>query len=462
MAEQFTALIMAAGHGTRMHSELPKVLHPVCGKPMVEWVIDAARSAGAARVVCVTRPGDGVGEHLPDSVEVAEQSEGEGTGAAVLAAESALGDGGPVVILSGDHPLVSAETIAELVRAHGRDGAAATLLTTERLDPAGYGRIVRSGDGSVERIVETKHTEGLPAEELSIREINLGTYAFESGELMSALEAAGGEHGERYLTGAIPVLRERGARIVAHTTDDLGGAHGVNDRVGLMEVERLARRRLVEGHARAGVTFVDPDATYVDAGVEIGADTVVAPATWLRGSTRVGHGCQIGPHSTLIDTRVGDGAGVVQSWLVACEVHDRATIGPFSYVRPGTIVREGAKVGAFVEVKNSDIGRGAKVPHLSYIGDADVGEESNLGAGTITANLPHRVHRKERTKLGKRVKTGINTSLMAPLNVGDRAYTGAGSVIAEDVPEGALGIARPEQRNIEGYSERVEEKDSGE
>jgi bifunctional UDP-N-acetylglucosamine pyrophosphorylase / glucosamine-1-phosphate N-acetyltransferase len=433
----------------------------VCGKPMVQWVIDAAREAGAARVVCVTRPGDGVAERLPDGIEVAEQREGEGTGAAVLAAAGAIRDEGPVVILSGDHPLVSGDTIRELVEAHGRDGAAATLLTTDRLDPAGYGRIVRSGDGGVERIVETKHTDGLPAEELEIREINLGTYAFEPGELFSALADVPQEHGERYLTGAIPVLRERGGRIAAHRTDDPSSAHGINDRVGLMEVERLARRRLVEEHARAGVTFVDPDTAYLDADVEIGPDTVIAPCTSLRGGTTLGRGCEIGPHSTLTDARVGDRARVVQSWLVDCEVHDQANVGPFAHVRPGTVVREGAKIGSFVEVKNSDIGRGAKVPHLSYVGDADVGEESNLGAGTITANLPHRTHRKQRTKLGKRVKTGIHTSLMAPLSVGDRAYTGAGSVIVSDVPEGALGIARPEQRNVEGYAERVEEEEPG-
>ena len=462
MAEQFTALIMAAGHGTRMRSELPKVLHPVCGKPMVEWVIDAARAAGAGRVVCVTRPGDGVAERLPEGVDVAEQSEGEGTGAAVLAAAGQLGDGGPVVILSGDHPLVAADTIRELVHAHAQDGAVATMLTTDRLDPAGYGRVVRSGDGAVARIVETKHTDGLPAEELAIREVNLGTYAFDGGQLLSALQDVPSEHGERYLTGAIPLLRERGGRIAAYLTEDASGAHGVNDRVGLMEVERLARRRLVEQHARAGVTFLDPDTAYVEAGVEIGADTVVGPGTSLRGATRVGSACELGPHSTLSDVTVGDRSSIVQSWLLGCEVHDEATVGPFSYVRPGTVVREGAKVGAFVEIKNSDIGPGAKVPHLSYVGDADVGEGSNLGAGTITANLPHRTHRKQRTKLGKRVKTGIHTSLMAPLNVGDRAYTGAGSVIANDVPEGALGIARPEQTNVEGYSERVEEEEPGE
>src|SRR3954470_10815722 len=207
MADTFTALIMAAGHGTRMRSEVPKVLHPVCGKPMVEWVIDAAQSAGAARIVCVTRPGDGVAERLPAGVEVAEQSEGEGTGAAVLAATGVLRNGGPVVILSGDHPLIAAETISELVGAHDQDGAAATLLTTDRLDPAGYGRIVRSSDGAVERIVETKHTDGVPAEELEIREVNLGTYAFEASELLSALGEVRDDRGERYLTGAIPLLR---------------------------------------------------------------------------------------------------------------------------------------------------------------------------------------------------------------------------------------------------------------
>jgi bifunctional UDP-N-acetylglucosamine pyrophosphorylase / glucosamine-1-phosphate N-acetyltransferase len=454
MPEPFTVLIMAAGRGTRMRSGAPKVLHRICGKPMVEWVLDAAREAGAARVVCVVRPGDRVAEGLPGSVEVAEQREGEGTGAAVLAARDAVG-AGPVVVLSGDHPLVTAAQIAGLVDEHRRAAAGATLLTTDQLDPAGYGRIVRTDNGEVERIVETKYTEGVPLAELEIREVNLGTYVFEAPQVFDALDEVALDNGERYLTSVLPVLRGDGIPVMAHRTGDAAVALGVNDRVGLMEAEAVAQLRILEHHAREGVTFLHPGTVRVEARVTIGADTTIGPGVSLVGDTSVGEGSEIGPHTTLANCRVGDRAAVLHAYAVEAEIHDDATIGPFAYLRPGTVVREGAKVGTFVEVKNSDIGEGAKVPHLSYIGDAEVGDRSNIGASTITANYDGR--KKHRTKLGKSVKTGVHTSLVAPVDVGDRAYTGAGSVITGDVPEGALGIARSEQRNVEGYADRVEE-----
>jgi bifunctional UDP-N-acetylglucosamine pyrophosphorylase / glucosamine-1-phosphate N-acetyltransferase len=454
MTDQFTALIMAAGLGTRMRSETPKVLHRVCGKPMVQWVIDAAWAAGAARVVCVVRPGDGVAAGLPDAVEVAEQRDGEGTGAAVLAARDAVGPG-PLVVLSGDHPLVTAGHIAGLIRKHREAGAGATILTTDQLDPTGYGRIVRGAAGAVERIVETKYTEGVPPADLAIREVNLGTYVFEAPGLFAALERVGLESDERYLTGVIPVLQGDGERIATHITQDATVAIGINDRAGLMAAEEVAQRRILEDHALRGVTFLHPGTTRVEAGVTIGADTSIGPGVSLLGETRVGAGCEIGPHTTLIACRVGDGARVVHAYATEAELHEETTIGPFAYLRPGTVVRAGAKIGTFVEVKNSDIGEGAKVPHLSYIGDADVGERSNIGASTITAN--YHAGKKHRTKLGKSAKTGVHTSLVAPVDVGDRAYTGAGSVINEDVPEGALGIARAKQSNVEGYADRVEE-----
>jgi bifunctional UDP-N-acetylglucosamine pyrophosphorylase / glucosamine-1-phosphate N-acetyltransferase len=454
MTDPFTVLIMAAGQGTRMRSDLPKVLHRICGKPMVEWVIDAATKAGATRVVCVVRPGDGVAEGLPDGVEVAEQHEGEGTGAAVLAARDAV-EPGPFLVLSGDHPLVTPEQIADLLAQHRQAKAGATLLTTELQDPAGYGRIVRDGNGDFERIVETKDAGQVSPEELAIREINLGTYVFEAPALFDSLERVVNQNGERFLTGAFPGLKADGAQIVTCRTDDLDISHGVNDRAGLMEAEELAQRRILEDHARAGVTFLHPGTTRVEAGVSIGVETVIGPGVSLLGATSIGKSCTIGPHTTARDSRIGDGASVVHSFLVEVEVQDGAMIGPFAYLRPGTVVRHKAKVGTFVEVKNSDVGEGAKVPHLSYIGDADVGEGSNIGASTITANYDGR--KKHRTKLGKSVKTGIHTSLVAPVDVGDRAYTGAGSTITEDVPEGALGVARSKQRNIEGYSDRVEE-----
>jgi bifunctional UDP-N-acetylglucosamine pyrophosphorylase / glucosamine-1-phosphate N-acetyltransferase len=447
MAAPFTVLIMAAGQGTRMRSDVPKVLHRVAGKTLVEWVVDAAREAGAERLVAVVRPGDGVAEGLPDGVEVAEQREGEGTGSAVLAArEAVLGaaGAGAVVVMSGDQALITCEQLEGLIAEHEARGAVATLLTTDRLDPAGYGRIVRDGDGSVDRIVETKYTDGVSPEELGISEINLGTYAFDANSLFESLDEVGLENGERYLTGVFPLLRKEGKTIAAHITDDADAAIGINDRVDLMSAEAAAQRRLIEQHARAGVTFLQPGTTRVETGVTIGRDTIIGPGTVLEGSTSIGERCEIGPYVVMRDAAI----------------HDEAKIGPFSYLRPGSIVREGAKIGTFVEVKNSDIGAGAKVPHLSYIGDADIGEGSNLGASTITANYNAKRKQKTRTKLGKSVKTSVHTSLVAPLHVGDRAYTGAGSVITEDVPEGALAIARERQKNIEGYADRKEQEDS--
>jgi len=454
MAAPFTVLIMAAGQGTRMRSDIPKVLHRVAGKSLVEWVADAARAAGAERVVAVVRPGDGVAQGLPDDVEVAEQREGEGTGAAVLAAREAVGSG-PMVVLSGDQPLITAEQLEGLLAEHEREQARATLLTTDQLDPAGYGRIVRDSDGNVDRIFETKHTDGLTADELAVKEVNLGTYVFDAQTLFDALDNVGLEQGERYLTGVFPLIREEGGTIAAHMTDDADAALGINDRVGLMAADEAAQRRIIEGHARAGVTFLQPGTTRVEAGVTIGRDTTIAPGTVLEGTTAVGERCEIGPHTTVRDATIRDGATVMHSVVLEAEVGTDAKVGPFAYLRPGTVIGEGVKVGTFVEIKNSDIGAGAKVPHLSYLGDADVGEGSNLGASTITANYDGR--KKHRTKLGKSVKTGIHTSLVAPLDVGDRAYTGAGSTINEDVPDGALGIGRAKQKNIEGYADRVEE-----
>jgi bifunctional UDP-N-acetylglucosamine pyrophosphorylase / glucosamine-1-phosphate N-acetyltransferase len=450
MARDLTVLIMAAGHGTRMRSSLPKVLHPVCGRPMVEWVVEAARSAGADRVVCITRPGEGVAERLNGTVEIAEQTEGEGTGSAVLAARAAIEQSETVLVLSGDHPLVSTELITGLIEAHDDAKAAATLLTTEQLDPAGYGRVVRAPDGSVERIVETKHTEGVAPEELAIREINIGTYAFGARDLLDALDQVGEEHGERYLTGVIPILRDRGRPLAAHVTNDTRSAMGVNTRADLIEIESLARRNLIERHARAGVTFTAPDTVAIDATVAIGQDTTIGAGVTLAGATRIGAGCTIGPQATIADSAVADGATVLHAVLTEATVGEGATVGPFAYLRPGATLEPGAKVGTFVEVKNSTIGPGSKVPHLSYIGDADIGENTNLGAGTITANYDGK--NKHRTTVGDGVKTGIHTSLVAPVTVGDGAYTGAGAVIRKDVPENALAVTDAKQRNIEGYN----------
>ncbi|MEA2429430.1 MAG: bifunctional UDP-N-acetylglucosamine pyrophosphorylase / glucosamine-phosphate N-acetyltransferase [Thermoleophilaceae bacterium] len=456
MAQPFTALIMAAGQGTRMKSALPKVLHPVCGVPMVHWVIAAARAAGADRVVVVTRPGDGVAEHLPEGAESAPQSEGEGTGSAVLAARDALEQSHTVVVLSGDVPLVKAETIEGLVDKHHEEGAVATLLTTDELDPTAYGRIIRDGDGSVNEIVETKRTEGVAQEVLDTREINIGTYAFAGPQLVSALEEVGQTDGEVYLTGVFPVFRRRGLKVAAYKTGDTLGAMGVNTRADLIEVTRHAQRRILSQHAREGVTFTSPDSVEIHATVEIGEDTTIAAGVTLRGHTRVGARCLVGPQSTLTDAELGDGVSLLHSVLAECRVADGATVGPFAYLRPEADVRDGAKIGTFVEVKKSVIGAGAKIPHLSYIGDADVGEKANVGGGAITANYHRGV--KNRTTIGRDARTGVHNSFVAPVSVGDSAYTGAGSVITEDVPDGALGVSRAPQENIEGYRQRLDQK----
>ena len=341
------------------------------------------------------------------------------------------------MVLSADHPLITPEQLEGLLDEHERKDARATLLTTDQLDPAGYGRIVRDSDGTVDRIYETKYPDGLTPEELAVREINLGAYVFDPETLFDALDNVGLEQGERYLTGVFPLIREEGGTIAAHMTDDADAALGINDRAGLMAAEEAAQRRIIEDHARSGVTFLQPGTTRVEAGVTIGRDTTIAPGTVLEGTTVIGERCEIGPHTTLRGATIRDGATVVHSFVLEAEIGADAKVGPFAYLRPGTLIGEGAKVGTFVEIKNSDIGAGAKVPHLSYIGDADVGEDSNLGASTITANYDGR--KKHRTKLGKSVKTEHPHLAGRAPDVGDRAYTGAGSTINEDVPDGALG-----------------------
>ena len=430
------ALIMAAGHGTRMRSDTPKVLHAVCGRPMLEWVVDAARGAGADRVVAIVRPDSGVVENVGDGVEVAEQREGEGTASAVDAARDLLASEETVLLLSGDHPLITSELLTQLLRAHADQGADATMLTTDTLDPTAYGRIVRGKKGRVEEIIETKDETKVSPEHLAIREINLGTYVFNGPALYETLaKVEPSDNGERYLTAVFPLLDN----VAAFHTDDISSAAGINDRADLMAIEEVAQARILEHHARNGVTFRSPGTVLVDASVEIGEDTLIEAGVTLKGATRIGRGVTIS-NAVLVDTVVEDGA----------------TIGPFAYLRPGTVIGAGAKIGTFVETKNANIGAGAKVPHLSYLGDAEVGEEANVAAGNITANYDG--FNKSRTKIGKRAKTGVNNSFIAPVTVGDDAYTGAGSVIGEDVPEGALGISRPEQKNVEGYAERAKQR----
>ncbi len=452
----FTAVVMAAGQGTRMRSKLPKVLHPVCGRPMVHWPVLAAREAGA-RTVVVVGGADGVLDgRLPAGVILAVQPVPDGTGGAVRAAASHFDPALPVVVLSGDVPLVTAEVLQALVASHLDSGAAATMVTTRLDDPSGYGRVVRDTTGGVLRVVETKAEGDATERELAIREVNTGIFCFEAAALGRALERVGADNsqGEYYLPDALPALRAEGAHVAAHSVDDPGLVLGVNDRVQLARVQAVAQRRILVRLMRTGVTVVDPATTTVDADVVVGADTRIEPGCSLRGATRVGEGCAVGPLTTLVDATLGDEVSVVHSYATGASAEDGVAIGPFAYLRPGTVLRAGAKVGTFVEVKNSDVGPGAKVPHLSYLGDADVGAGTNLGAGTITANYDGR--EKHRTTIGAGVKGSVHTSFVAPVAVGDGAWTAAGSVITEDIPPGALGVARARQRNIGDYAARSE------
>jgi bifunctional UDP-N-acetylglucosamine pyrophosphorylase/glucosamine-1-phosphate N-acetyltransferase len=445
-----TVLILAAGQGTRMHSRTPKVLHELCGLPMLLWPVRAALAAGAARVVVVDSPARALQPVLPEGVELAVQQTADGTGGAVAAAIAyldggsaageegpAAGDEGPVLVLSGDVPLLSAGAIAELAAAHERSGAAATMVTSVVDDPSGYGRVVRDEAGSVLRVVETKTSGDATAADLQIREVNAGIYAFDAAALRSALPrlSADNAQGELYLPQVLDVLRGEGRTVAAHVLDDPALMLGVNDRIALAQARKLAQGAIHRRHMLAGVNIVDPHATVIDVDVQIGQDTTIEPFTTIKGRTRIGSGCTI-KHSYLVD----------------CLLEDGVSVGPFAYLRPDATLRAGAKAGTFVEVKNSDIGAAAKVPHLSYIGDADVGENTNLGAGTITANYDGQS--KHRTTIGKRVRGGVDTSFVAPVTVGDDAYTAAGSVVTEDVPEGALAVARAKQRNVEKYAER--------
>jgi bifunctional UDP-N-acetylglucosamine pyrophosphorylase/glucosamine-1-phosphate N-acetyltransferase len=386
------------------------------------------------------------------------QREPLGTADAVASAAALIDRDGVVIVLAGDVPLVEAELLRALGEAHQASGAAATMVTALLGDPRGYGRVVRDGDGAFVRVVETKVVGDASEAELAVAEVNTGIYAFDGAALLDALGAVGADNaqGERYLPEVLAILRARGALVATLAASDPAVVLGVNDRVGLAAVRVEAQRRIQERHMLAGVTIVQPATTAIDVTVEIGEDSVIEPCTQLLGATRVGRGATVGPHSTLVDALLGERVSVVHSHLVRCEVREGASVGPFAYLRPDALLREGSKVGTFVEVKNSDIGAGSKVPHLSYIGDTDLGEHSNLGAGSITANYDGTS--KHRTTIGARVHGGVDTSFVAPVTVGDDAWTAAGTVVTGDVPPGALAVARARQRNVERYAERRGER----
>ena len=429
---------MAGGLGTRMKSGTPKHLHPLLGRRMVDWVLASAEPLGAEPVVVVCSPQteDAMRASLDGGVTLAVQAEARGTGDAVASARGALARfEGDVLVLSGDTPMLRAELLEDLVATHRREGAAATILAIEPDGPRPYGRIVRNDDGSVSGIVEELDAS---QEQRAIRELNSSIYVFRARDLWSAIERLDPQNaqGELYLTDTIGHLVRDGLRVAVHRAPDPTDAEGVNTRVELAATARVLRDRINEAHMLAGVAIVDPESTWIDPAVTLEPDAVVHPFTVLRGSTHVAAGAEVGPHAVVVDADVGE----------------RALVGPFCYVRPGTKLAAGAKAGTFVEIKNSQIGEGTKVPHLSYIGDAEIGAGTNVGAGTITANFPHQPGRaKGRTRIGRNVRIGIHDSLMAPVEIGDNAWIAAGSVITDDVPPDSLAGFPPRQQTKEGY-----------
>jgi len=438
------AVVLAAGKGTRMKSGLPKVLHKICGRPMISYVLDAVEEAGIKKTIVVAGHGsEMVARAVGASAAVALQSEQLGTGHALLQARNFLADfRGDILVVCGDTPRIRPATLAGLAAEHASAGAAATVLTAAVDDPFGYGRVLRDAAGQVTRIVEEK--DATP-EEKRVREVNTGIYCFSAAGLFEALAglAPANAQGEYYLTDVVGRYVEKGLLVRAVAVKDPGEAAGVNDRLQLAGAERSIRSALLEDLMRSGVTVIDPASTFVDRGVRIGPDTVIYPFTMVEGDTIVGAGCVIGPGTRLVGARVGDGVTVQNSIVVDSSVGDGSSIGPFAYLRPGTDLGKDVKVGNFVEIKKSRIGDGSKVPHLSYLGDAVVGEKVNVGAGTITCNYDGQ--KKWPTHIGDGAFIGSNANLVAPVRIGAGAVVGAGSTITRDIPAGALGVERARQ-----------------
>ncbi|MEE6179281.1 bifunctional UDP-N-acetylglucosamine diphosphorylase/glucosamine-1-phosphate N-acetyltransferase GlmU [Mycobacterium sp. 050134] len=454
-------LVLAAGPGTRMRSDTPKVLHTIAGRSMLSHSLHAIAKVAPQHLIVVLghdhqRIAPLVAEladALGRGIEVALQDRPMGTGHAVRCGLSALPDdyAGIVVVASGDTPLLDADTLAALVAGHTAAGPAATVLTTTLDDPSGYGRILRTQDEEVTAIVE--HADATPSQR-EIREVNAGVYAFDVAALRSALSRLSSDNAQQelYLTDVIAILRGDGLTVHAQHVDDSALVAGVNNRVQLAQLGAELNRRIVAAHQLSGVTVVDPATTWIDVDVTIGRDTVIRPGTQLLGRTRVGGHCDVGPDTTLTDVAVGDGACVVRTHATSSSIGAGATVGPFTYLRPGTELGADGKLGAFVETKNATIGAGTKVPHLTYVGDADIGEHTNIGASSVFVNYDG--ESKRRTTIGSHVRTGSDTMFVAPVTVGDGAYTGAGTVVREDVPPGALAVSAGPQRNIEGWVRR--------
>ena len=454
-------LVLAAGPGTRMRSDTPKVLHTIAGRSMLSHSLHAVAKVAPQRLVVVLGHDHQriaplvaeLAERLGRPIDVALQDRPLGTGHAALCGLSALPDdyAGIVVVTSGDTPLLDSDTLADLVATHNAASAAVTVLTTTLSEPFGYGRILRTQDNEVMAIVE--HADATPSQR-EITEVNAGVYAFDIAALRSALGRLSSNNAQQelYLTDVIAILRGDGRSIRAQHVDDSALVAGVNNRVQLAELGAELNRRIVAAHQMSGVTVVDPTTTWIDVDVTIGRDTAIHPGTQLLGRTQIGRRCVVGPDTTLTDVTVGDGASVVRTHGSSSSIGGGATVGPYTYLRPGTVLGADGKLGAFVETKNSTIGTGTKVPHLTYVGDADIGEHSNIGASSVFVNYDGTT--KRRTTIGSHVRTGSDTMFVAPVTVGDGAYTGAGTVVRDDVPPGALAVSAGPQRNIENWVQR--------
>ncbi|MQA86937.1 MAG: bifunctional UDP-N-acetylglucosamine diphosphorylase/glucosamine-1-phosphate N-acetyltransferase GlmU [Streptosporangiales bacterium] len=453
-------IVLAAGEGTRMKSKTPKVLHELCGRSMLGHVLAGVRALDPARLLVVVGHGrDAVRAHLAEAepavqppAEAIVQDPQNGTGHAVRTALEAVGTlPGLVVVTLSDTPLLRPETLVDLVDAHRDGGHAATVLSAHVPDPTGYGRVVRDAAGAVAGIVE--HRDASP-EQRAITEINSGVYAFDGALLADAVKRVSTDNakGEEYLTDVVAILRDDGHRVGAAVAPDWVEIQGVNDRIQLAEARALLNERLLRGWMEQGVTVVDPRTTWVDADVTLEQDTVIEPQTQLQGRTSVAAGARVGPGCVLRDTTVGAGATVIHAVCERAEIGPEATVGPYTYLRPGSRLGRRARVGSYVEMKNAAVGEGSKVPHLSYVGDADIGRGSNIGAATIFVNYDG--INKHHTTVGDNVRIGSDNMLVAPVEIGDGAYTGAGTVVRRSVPPGALAVSGGPQRNIEGWVER--------
>ena len=447
------AVILAAGKGTRMRSKYPKVLHKVGGKPMLQHVIDAATVAGCDdKDVIVGHEAELVEKMVGSQGKIALQAEQLGTGHAVMqTAEALKGFTGTALILCGDTPLLEGEELKKFCEAHKASGAAATVLTAVMDDPFGYGRIVRDEKGNVQAIVEQKDaTEAQKA----IKEINTGIYCMECPLMFDVLATLTNDNaqGEYYLTDVLEKLNQAGQKVGGVVTEDSDMVMGINSRKQLSVAEGVMRQRILDKLMDSGVTIMDPASTFIEGSVKIGRDTIIYPYTWLEGTTEIGEDCEIGPNARFTNVKIGNDNHLQFIYGHDCEVKNHVTAGPYVHLRPDTVISDGVKIGNYVEVKNSNVGEGTKLPHLTYIGDSDIGSGVNMGCGCITVNYDGK--KKHRTIIGDNAFVGCNTNLVAPVTVQANTYIGAGSTITKEVPENALGIARAKQKNIEGWAEK--------